>query len=137
MAIYFLQGSLPWQGLGIPSREEKYARVLELKQKITVYDLCEGLPREFAMYMEYLRQMDDPDQPDYRYLRSLFEAERLGFKTDNEYDWTIREFNRLSACPSLTSGPGKEDSIRDRPQRGKAKPRSRKKRRQRIAPRKR
>lgn len=98
MILYFVRGSLPWQGLQISNQDKKSARVLELKQQIGVDELCEGLPSEFAMYMNYLRQMKDLDWPDYAYLRSLFEGKRLGFKYDNVFDWTIREFERLSSC---------------------------------------
>lgn len=98
MIIYFVRGSLPWQGLQISDQDKKYARVLELKQQISVDELCKGLPSEFATYMKFLDQMKYLDWPDYAYLRSLFEGKRLGFKYDNVFDWTIREYERLSSC---------------------------------------
>jgi serine/threonine protein kinase len=98
MAIYFLRGSLPWQGLQGSTRQEKYERVLEQKQKTGVDELCRDLPAEFATYMNYLRQMRDADAPDYAYLRKLFGGlfRRLGYAHDNVFDWTIREFGRLA-----------------------------------------
>lgn len=42
--VYFLKGSLPWQGLQAESHEDKYQRILEKKQSTSLEDLCEDLP---------------------------------------------------------------------------------------------
>jgi hypothetical protein len=98
MALYSLHGSLPWQGLQAPSRQEKEELIFERKKTINVAELCHGLPAEFATYMSYLREMSDQGQPDYKYLRSLFGRlfRRKGFEYDNVFDWTIREFEKQS-----------------------------------------
>ena len=98
MALYFLLGSFPWPGLKAPSRQEKHRLVFERKQTIKVTELCQGLPAEFTTYTNYIRGLDDQDRPDYKYLRSLFGRlfRRKGFEHDNAFDWTIREFERLS-----------------------------------------
>jgi len=98
MAIYFLHGSLPWQGLKAASRQEKYELVFNQKKTIKIAELCQDLPAEFTTFMTYLRGLDDQEQPDYKYIRTLFSGlfRREGFEYDNVYDWTIREFERLS-----------------------------------------
>jgi casein kinase 1 len=98
VALYFLRGFLPWQGLQAPSRLEKERLVLERKQTISVAELCDGLPVEFATYMNYIRELNGQDKPDYKYLRNLFDRlfRRKGFEHDNVFDWTVREFERLS-----------------------------------------
>jgi hypothetical protein len=98
VALYFLCGSLPWQGLQARSRQEKYRLVLERKQAIRVAELCHGLPAEFTTYMSYIRELGDQDEPNYKYLRKLFDGlfRRKGFEHDNVFDWTVREFERLS-----------------------------------------
>ena len=99
MALYFLRGSLPWQGLQAANRQEKYRRVFEQKQKTGVDELCSNLPLEFATYMSYLRQLENPDKPDYAYLRGLFRRlfKQSGFTHDHVFDWTIREYERLAS----------------------------------------
>ncbi|ESQ40253.1 hypothetical protein EUTSA_v10015880mg, partial [Eutrema salsugineum] len=47
--IYFLKGSLPWQGLKAAA-------------------LCRGHPTEFASYFHYCRSLRFDDKPDYAYL---------------------------------------------------------------------
>ena len=44
MLIYFLKGSLPWQGLNTTDKDEKHLKIKELKNKISLSQLCEGLP---------------------------------------------------------------------------------------------
>ncbi|RMZ86962.1 hypothetical protein DV736_g5812, partial [Chaetothyriales sp. CBS 134916] len=85
MALYFLHGSLPWQGLQAANRQEKYKLVFERKKTIPVAELCHGMPAEFAAYMGYVREMDEQKKPDYKYLRQLFNRlfRRNGFEHDN------------------------------------------------------
>ncbi|OAP55653.1 casein kinase 1 [Fonsecaea erecta] len=99
MALYFLNGSLPWQGIKAASRQEKHRLVYERKKSLAVAELCQGLPTEFATYMNYVRGLGDRDKPNYKYLRGLFDRlfRREGFEHDNVFDWTIREFERLSS----------------------------------------
>lgn len=72
MTVYFMIGSLPWQGLKIAKRAERYQRVLEMKQTISVEELCRGLPPVFATYLTYIHALKKSDKPDYRYLRNPF-----------------------------------------------------------------
>jgi len=44
MMIYFLKGSLPWQGLQGNTRVDKMERIKEKKINTPVSALCEGLP---------------------------------------------------------------------------------------------
>ena len=119
MALYFLHGSLPWQGLQAPSRQEKYELVFERKKTISVAELCHSLPAEFAIYMSYIREMSDQGQPDYKYLRSLFGRlfRRKGFEYDNVFDWTIREFEKQSNVNQQSTVPcsdvGQQNTQRD------------------------
>lgn len=107
MALYFLRGSLPWQGIQASSREEKDRLVLERKRKTAVADLCDGLPAEFANYMNYVRALGNGNRPNYKYLRTQFNRlfHRRGFEHDNVFDWTIREFEKQDREPPLASRP--------------------------------
>ena len=59
MALYFLHGSLPWQGLKAPSWQEKYRLVFERKKTIKAAELWYDLPAEFATYMNYIHELGD------------------------------------------------------------------------------
>lgn len=45
--IYFLKGSLPWQGLKAKNVKEKYQKIKEKKINIKLEDLCEGMPSKY------------------------------------------------------------------------------------------
>lgn len=42
--MYFLRGSLPWQGLKAATNKQKYEKIGEKKQTTAVKDLCDGYP---------------------------------------------------------------------------------------------
>jgi casein kinase 1/casein kinase I family protein HRR25 len=47
--MYFLRGSLPWQGLKANTKKQKYQRILERKQATHPEQLCRGYPTEFRV----------------------------------------------------------------------------------------
>ncbi|KAL7288734.1 hypothetical protein TKK_0017457 [Trichogramma kaykai] len=90
MFMYFLRGSLPWQGLKADTLKERYQKIGDTKRATPIEVLCEGHPEEMATYLRYVRRLDFFDTPDYEYLRKLFQDlyDRRGFAHDNEFDWT-------------------------------------------------
>lgn len=87
--LYFLRGSLPWQGLKAPTNKQKYEKIGEKKQSTQVSDLVHGLPSQFGDYLTYVRNLKFEEDPDYDYLRSLMDLalESLSETEDDHYDW--------------------------------------------------
>ncbi|GET92608.1 casein kinase I, putative [Leishmania tarentolae] len=92
LLIYFLRGSLPWQGLKVASKDQKYNLIAHVKMSTSIESLCKGLPVEFASFVNYSRALRFEDRPDYGYLRAMFRRlfEREGYQEDYVYDWTVR-----------------------------------------------
>ena len=44
MFLYFLRGSLPWQGLRADTLKERYQKIGDTKRATTVESLCENQP---------------------------------------------------------------------------------------------
>lgn len=44
MFMYFLRGSLPWQGLKADTLKERYQKIGETKRATPIEALCEGYP---------------------------------------------------------------------------------------------
>lgn len=69
--MYFLRGSLPWQGLKAATKKQKYEKISERKMGTPIEVLCRGYPNEFVTYFQYVRSLRFDDKPDYSYLRKL------------------------------------------------------------------
>jgi casein kinase 1 len=89
--LYLLKGSLPWQGLKVKGKEQKYDAIKAKKKNTTIESLCEGCPEEFAAYLNTCRQLSFNETPNYESLRNLFKTlfTNRGFQYDSIYDWTI------------------------------------------------
>lgn len=87
--MYFLRGSLPWQGLKAPTNKQKYEKIGIKKQTTSISELCNGHPIQFAQYLTYVRNLKFDEDPDYPYMISLMEKARqsIGDKDDQHYDW--------------------------------------------------
>lgn len=94
MLLYFLRGSLPWQGLTAKDQAHKNELILEKKKKMTTKDLCRDLPKEFFAYFDHIRSVEFDETPAYAYLRKIFRNlfTREGFQRDYVFDWTILKY---------------------------------------------
>lgn len=89
--IYFLRGTLPWQGLRAITKLQKYERIHEKKVSTTIDVLCHGCPPEFAIYLNHCRNLRFDETPNYGFLRSNFRNlfHSLLFAWDFVFDWTL------------------------------------------------
>ncbi|EPY17143.1 hypothetical protein STCU_10791 [Strigomonas culicis] len=105
--MYFLRGSLPWQGLKAHTKQEKYNRISDRKQQTPIETLCRGFPTEFGAFMNYIRGLRFEDKPDYSFLKRLFRElfVREGYHVDYVFDWTLRRIHdSLQEQQSGTAG---------------------------------
>ncbi|CBZ27730.1 putative casein kinase I [Leishmania mexicana MHOM/GT/2001/U1103] len=80
LLIYFLRGSLPWQGIQAKDQQIKTIKIGETKMATPLEELCKGMPKEFLTYCQYCRTLSFTQKPDYDSLRRLFRdlGKRLG-----------------------------------------------------------
>lgn len=96
MLLYFLKGSLPWQGLPGKSKNDKYNNIKKKKMETTLEELCKGYPPEFKEYMEYCRSLKFEEDPDYKFMAGIFEKCMTRHQFDlKSTDYTWKQ-NRLS-----------------------------------------
>ena len=48
--MYFLRGKLPWQGLRVKNKEDRYHKIMEIKKETSSSLLCYGFHKEFKKY---------------------------------------------------------------------------------------
>eukprot|EP01062_Namystynia_karyoxenos_P017827 TRINITY_DN16601_c0_g1_i1.p1 TRINITY_DN16601_c0_g1~~TRINITY_DN16601_c0_g1_i1.p1 ORF type:complete len:375 (+),score=95.69 TRINITY_DN16601_c0_g1_i1:102-1127(+) len=87
--MYFLRGTLPWQGLKADAKRDKYDMISKTKASTPIEVLCKGYPPEFSEYLTRSRSYRFEEEPDYAGLRGLFRTafEREGYQLDYQYDW--------------------------------------------------
>ncbi len=96
--MFFLHGSLPWQGMKAATKQEKYRRILERKLSTVSSALCRGYPTQFQDYFTHCASLQFEAKPDYDYLRGMFRElfESQGFEDDGIFDWDIVKKERES-----------------------------------------
>ncbi|XP_052280686.1 casein kinase I-like isoform X10 [Dreissena polymorpha] len=107
MFMYFLRGSLPWQGLKADTLKERYQKIGDTKRATPIEVLCENFPDELSKYLQYVRRLDFFETPDYDYLRKLFTdlMEKMNLECDWEFDWVGRQaFLRRKSVVSSHNG---------------------------------
>ncbi|KAG5514609.1 hypothetical protein RHGRI_035866 [Rhododendron griersonianum] len=108
--MYFLRGSLPWQGLKAGTKKQKYDKISEKKMLTPIEVLCKSYPSEFISYFHYCRSLRFEDKPDYSYLKRLFRDLfiREGYQFDYVFDWTILKYPQIGASSRgrIPSGSG-------------------------------
>lgn len=115
--MYFLRGSLPWQGLKAGTKKQKYEKISDKKVSTSIEALCRDQPTEFASYFHYCRSLRFDDKPDYAYLKRLFRDLfiRQGFQFDYMFDWTVLKGTQSQAANTppraLGSGAGPSSGL--------------------------
>ncbi|KAG6487296.1 hypothetical protein ZIOFF_055882 [Zingiber officinale] len=122
--LYFLRGSLPWQGLKAATKKQKYDKICEKKLSTPIEVLCKSHPVEFASYFHYCHSLTFEQRPDYGFLKRLFRDlfTREGYEFDYIFDWTILKYQqaqrtRSQPRPSLISGGTTSQAIPMNPDR--------------------
>ncbi|KAH6779015.1 casein kinase I-like 3 [Perilla frutescens var. hirtella] len=94
--LYFLRGSLPWQGLKAATKKQKYDKICEKKLSTPIEVLCKSHPVEFASYFHYCHSLTFDQRPDYGFLKRLFRElfTRQGYEFDYIFDWTILKYQQ-------------------------------------------
>ncbi|KAL3825176.1 hypothetical protein ACJIZ3_021205 [Penstemon smallii] len=106
--LYFLRGSLPWQGLKAATKKQKYDKICEKKLSTPIEVLCKSHPVEFASYFHYCHSLTFDQRPDYGFLKRLFRElfTREGYEFDYIFDWTILKYQQASPTNRNIISPG-------------------------------
>ena len=90
---YLYLGGLPWMGIQAKNKEEKYAKILNVKKEISTEKLLKNGPQELIAYLNYCKGMAYEQEPDYHYLTQLFKdliLKTLNDSIDYRYDWVTK-----------------------------------------------
>ena len=113
MMVYFMKKKLPWQGVTGARKMERYLKIYKLKKNTTPEVLCEGLPPEMTEYMKYAKQLEFEQEPNYNYLRKLFN--KMLKRVHNTNEQLVFSWIKLKDLPRLKN-PINPQSRRESPQ---------------------
>ena len=91
--IYLFNGFLPWEGLVMKTKEEKYSKILSKKYQLFKDKYFLALPENIQSYLRYVRKLMYEQNPNYIYLSDLFKEllAKSEFQIDRKYDWENNE----------------------------------------------
>ena len=71
------------------NKDERNNKKKKKKKETSADELCEGFPEQFSNYINYSRNLEYEQDPDYNYLKNLFISvlNMYGFQIDCFYDW--------------------------------------------------
>ena len=89
LILYLLKGFLPWQGLKITSRLQRFNEITRLKKSLKIETFCENFPPEIILFCKYTRKLGFSENPKYEYMKILFKSilKNYGFTCDNKFSW--------------------------------------------------
>ena len=106
MIIHLIKGSLPWMGIKVGNKKDNYLKLSQIKKKIKPEKLCEHLPVELIDYMKYVKNLQFEENPDYGYLKFLFEKmiKKQGLEIENLYfSWiSLSSFQKIKKPVDLS-----------------------------------
>lgn len=118
LLVYMMKGKLPWQGIKAKNKDEKYSKIKEQKINLPLKDLCSNMPVEFSNYINYCRNLNFDEKPNYRMVKRWFKElfYKEGFDYDSVYDWILiplRNSNtQFFTCLPLTIDLEEEENER-------------------------
>jgi len=87
--IYFLKGELPWENIKCSDKTEKKRKIYQIKKGYDLLKLCDEIPEEFKLYLNYVKSLKFTEEPDYNYCFSLFYGifKKMNIINDGIFSW--------------------------------------------------
>ena len=86
------KGNLPWQGITANDVKSMIYLIWDKKETIPLEKLFKDCPEQFITYMNYIRNLNFTEKPDYQYLTGLFDEilKSINEIDDGIFDWYIQ-----------------------------------------------
>ena len=98
LILYFLEGTLPWQGLKITSRPQRFKEITRLKKNLKVENLDGNIPQEIVLFHKYTRKLGFTENPKYDYMKRLFHSilNKYGYYNDKKFSWVEKNNDNIN-----------------------------------------
>ena len=88
--VYLYKGKLPWQGIKTKDKKKRYQLIYQEKMKYTPEELCKGMPREFIVFLNYIKTLSFDEKPPYSSFKKMFTRlyDRMEYSNNgNQFEW--------------------------------------------------
>jgi casein kinase 1/casein kinase 1 epsilon len=87
--LYFFKKNLPWMNVKGKNEKEKLKKILDIKINSKLSDICQGIPKEIELIIQYSRDLKFDEKPNYDLIQRLIKGigEKNGFTFDYMFDW--------------------------------------------------
>lgn len=93
--IYLFKGKLPWQNVKTTDKFQKHQLIKDFKINTTEEMLCKDMPKEFCVFLKYVRNMEFTEDPPYhsfiKMFTKLYKSIQLETSEDSELEWIKKE----------------------------------------------
>ena len=112
--LYFLKKKLPWMGIKAKNNKERFKKIMDVKIKTKLEIICDGLPKEFAIIVQYSRDLRFDEKPNYQALKKLLRkvGDENCFNFDGMFDWISNKNNNYKIDNYITNNT-KSDNNHD------------------------
>ena len=96
MLIYLYTQNLPWYNVNCKNCLEISKKIYEIKKLISIKMICEDTPKEMNEYLTYVKSLKFDEEPNYDYLRGLFEFRLLKLYNTKSinFSWINESLNK-------------------------------------------
>ena len=103
--IYLFIGSLPWSKIKFYTLYDGLIKIGKIRKNISIENICKGMPKEMNTYMNYIKNLNYEQCPDYEYLRKLFTnvLKKIGESDEQLFSWVDKNKNRTISSRRSTS----------------------------------
>ncbi|CAD8054365.1 unnamed protein product [Paramecium sonneborni] len=113
--IYFFMGELPWQNIQVANKEDKYKKILQMKQNNSLDKFNDLLPKSLVKMLKISKSYEFQQTPDYFGLKKLLQDDLV---TDSKLDWEkiqglFSEKDNLSVSIDIQSNTNQFDDLID------------------------
>jgi casein kinase 1 len=86
--VYLYKGRLPWQGIKTKDKKKRYNLIYKEKMKYSAEELCKDMPREFIVFLNYVKTLSFDEKPPYNSFKKMFSRlyERMEY-TEHLFEW--------------------------------------------------
>ena len=97
MYIFLATGELPWSRIKATTIDDMIDKIIDIKEKTSIEEICKNMPNEMVLYLEYVRNLTFNQNPDYDYLRYLFLTilAKNGLNNDNLFSWVDQRYTSI------------------------------------------